>query len=382
MKKLFIAGTLVFLAFSAFAQDTNFQITDYFPLAIGNTWTYASASGKTAEITTIRNSMADNVSNDGTSIYLFELQFVGIGSGTTLYSIKQNKVVILVERNIFGQRQERTPPFPVLAPAGQEWRYNDRGDDLRYRTSKSSCVFDGKTFNDCILVEEQIVDGRNVLRTKKSYYARGIGLVYVTLQSPGESESVYRKLESCNFINIANEGIDNEIPDAGNDLNNALMFFFIKLGKYGLVDAENKGAELENNNQTLVFNALYQIAKNNTSIVLDMMSSNGTVRISTYLSSPVPYFLNMTYGKNNRCFAPAIDKAIKIIVMSNILNLLQDKLKNSVPDQRFLMGIKEAEPLLSNLYKVDSSISDDDYNNILEPLYRACINMYIQYGGK
>jgi hypothetical protein len=174
MKKLFSVLSILVIVFPLFPQNTNSQITDYFPISIGNTWTYANASGKTVEVIIVRNSMPDNVSNDGTSIYLFEQQFVGIGSGSTLYSVKQNKVLIMVEKNVLGQYQQKSPPVPILAPAGQEWRYNDRGDDLRYKTYNSSCAFEGKTFNDCILVEEQIVNGRNVLRTKRSYYAKGV----------------------------------------------------------------------------------------------------------------------------------------------------------------------------------------------------------------
>jgi hypothetical protein len=212
MKKLFSVLSILVIVSPLFAQNTNSQFTDYFPLGIGNTWTYANASGKTVEVIIVRNSSLDNVSNDGTSLYLFERQFVGIGTGSTLYSVKQNKVLIMVEKNILGQYQQKSPPFPILASVGQEWRYNDRGDDLRYKTSKSSCAFDGTTFNDCILVEEQIVNGRNVLRTKRSYYAKGVGLVYVTLQEQGESESVYRKLESSNFTNIQEENEEKEEP--------------------------------------------------------------------------------------------------------------------------------------------------------------------------
>jgi hypothetical protein len=376
MKKVFYVLSILVIASPIFSQNTNNQITDYFPLGVGNTWTYANSSGMTTEVIIMRNSNPDNVSNDGSSLYLFDQQFIGIGTGSTLYSIKQNKVVIMVEKNIFGQYQQKSPVFPILAPADQEWRYNDQGDDLQYKTSKSLCSFDEKTFFDCIMVEEQSVAGGNVLRTQKSYYAKNVGLVYVTLQEPGDEETCYRKLIDCNFVDIKNVSIDN-----GGDLNNALLFFFIRLAEDGLVDAENKGIGLENDNQTSIFNALYQIVKKNVSIILDMVSSNGTVRISTYLASPVPYFLNIAYS-DNKAVAVAFDKAIKIIVMSNILNLLQDNLKSSVADPRILMGIKEAEPLLSNLYKVDSSISNDDYNNIVEPLYRSSINLYLQYGGK
>ncbi|MDR0605561.1 MAG: hypothetical protein LBG80_14780 [Bacteroidales bacterium] len=202
MKKLFLTAFVFSIVLSAFCQNINIRITDYFPVDTGNTWTYSNASGKTRDVIIMRNSMPDTISNDGTSLYLFEHQFVGIGTGSTLYSIKEGKVVVLVEKNILGQYQEKKPPLPILASIGQEWRYNDRGDDLRYKASKSSCAFDGKTFDDCILVEERIVSGNTTLRTKKSYYAKNVGLVYVTLQSPGEKESVYQKLTECSFFNL------------------------------------------------------------------------------------------------------------------------------------------------------------------------------------
>lgn len=223
MKKLFLSVLVLIIVFPLFSQNPVAQITDYFPVGIGNTWTYANASGKTTEVVIMKGSMPDNVSNDGTSLYLFERQFIGIGTVSTLYSIKQNKALIMVEKNVLGQYQQKNPPSPILAPAGQEWRYNDRGDDLRYRASTSSCSFDGKTFNDCILVEERIVNENVILRTKKSYYAKNIGLIYVTLQSQGENESVYQKLSSCNFIDIENIGIDSEYDkkeDSGISENN------------------------------------------------------------------------------------------------------------------------------------------------------------------
>ena len=127
-------------------------------------------------------------------------------------SVKNNKVVILTSKDALGRYRENSPPYPIeLAPADQEWRYNDRGDDLRYKTSKASCSFDGKTYSDCILVEERIVDGSKILRTKKSYYAKGIGLVYVTLESPTEKERVFMKLVNCD-IKVSNSVAIKESP--------------------------------------------------------------------------------------------------------------------------------------------------------------------------
>jgi hypothetical protein len=191
MRKFCLVAMLVVLVFPVFGQTAD--ITDYFPVAVGASWTYANSSGKTTEVVLVRNSMPDK--KDGTMLYLFEYQFIGLGSTSTMYGIKGNKVVILVTKNIRGSYNENQPPYPVeLAPAGQEWRYDDRGDDLRLKTSKSSCNFDNKTYSDCILVEERIVDGNKTLRTKKSYYAKGLGLVYVTLQAAGEKESAFMKL--------------------------------------------------------------------------------------------------------------------------------------------------------------------------------------------
>jgi hypothetical protein len=166
-------------------------------------WTYANDAGKTTEIRMLKNSVPDTTSGDGTTLYLFENQMLGLGSTATMVSIKNNKVVSLVTKDIAGRYQENRPPYPVeLAPPDQEWQYNDRGDDLRLRTSKASCNVDDKVYSDCILVEEKIVAGGTALRTKKSYYAKDIGLVLVTLQSRGENETIYIKLTGCNFADL------------------------------------------------------------------------------------------------------------------------------------------------------------------------------------
>jgi hypothetical protein len=198
MKRIILTILFAVLTLPVFGQT----ITDYFPVAIGNTWTYANASGKTTDVVTLKNSMPDT--KDDTRLYLFEQQMVGLGTVSFLKSVKDNKIVILTTKDALGRYRENSPPYPVeLAPANQEWRYNDRGDDLRYKTSKAYCSFDGRTYSDCILAEERIVDGGTTLRTKKSYYAKGIGLVYVTLESPGEKESVFMRLTNYN-INLSN----------------------------------------------------------------------------------------------------------------------------------------------------------------------------------
>jgi len=174
------------------------NITDYFPLSIGNSWTYTNSTGRLNEIHTVRNSLPDQ--NDKRNmLYLVEHNTAGVGTTATMYRIRDNWVDIVTTRNVLNQYRENIPPFPILTLADQEWRYNDRGDDLRLKTSKASCNVDTTVYNDCILVEERIVNGNRTLRTKKSYYARGIGLVLVTLQSGNEAESIYMKLLNYSF---------------------------------------------------------------------------------------------------------------------------------------------------------------------------------------
>jgi hypothetical protein len=210
MKRLYLAVLVLVFVFPLFSHDPNPQIADYFPHGIGNIWTYANTFDKITDVIIMKGSTPDNIANDGTYLYMFEWQMVGIGTSSTLYSIKQNRVVIMVEGNTLGQYQEKKPPHPILSPTGQEWRYKDRGDDLRYKTSNSSCAFDGKIFDNCILVEEQIFADQVFQYTKKSYYAKGVGLVYVTIQEPGKEERCFQKLIECNFFDITNAAINDE----------------------------------------------------------------------------------------------------------------------------------------------------------------------------
>jgi hypothetical protein len=210
MKKLvLVLMVAVFFSASAFCQN----VSDYFPVTTGNNWTYANSTGNTSDIVTVGNSTPDR---DGTMLYLFENQTAGLGATSTMYSIKNNKVVILVKKDILGRYHEQKQPFPVeLAPAGQEWRAVDGSEITNYRTLTSRISFDGLSYNDCIVVEERITLNNQLRRTKKSYYARNIGLVYVTLQSPGQQENVYRKLKDYNFTNETSQLWDFEGNPSG-----------------------------------------------------------------------------------------------------------------------------------------------------------------------
>jgi hypothetical protein len=56
--------------------------------------TYGNAFDKITDVIIMKGSTPNNIANDGTYLYMFEEQMIGIGTTSTLYSIKQNIVVI------------------------------------------------------------------------------------------------------------------------------------------------------------------------------------------------------------------------------------------------------------------------------------------------
>jgi hypothetical protein len=381
MKKLFFVLLVVFVWAPIFSQN----VLDYFPVSTGNSWTYTNSTGRRRDIITVRNSMPDP-NNSRNMVYLFEQQSIAdstsMGTTGTLYGIIGNRVVVLANRNILNQYRENRQPYPVeLALPDQEWRQDEDGEYYLFKTSMSSIKFDDKNFEDCILVEQQVFIDRNLYQTNRMYYARGVGLVYKTLQSPGKEESVYQKLTNCNFTDINKFSADNGIKQLQDDLVKAEMFFFIKLAEVGFENIGNaETVGLENNIQESVFNALCFVVSNNITSLLEGVSSGN---LSLFMHSPVPDFL-ITLHFGSKPFATGIDKAIKIIMLAETLSLFQNQMNDSVSDSEKKMfgGVKEAEPLLSSLYKTDSSISNDDYNNVVDPIYREYINMYLRHGGK
>jgi hypothetical protein len=378
MKKIFSIVLFLIIFFPLFSQNADTQITNYFPVKTGNTWTYTNGSGKLNETIFVQNSTQRDM-----PLYLFVDGITGLGQTSTMYGVENNKIVIVVTKNVLGQYKENRRPFPIqLAPAGQSWQQNESSEEYYlFKTVKSSIKYDDTSFDDCILVEQQIYTNNKLFMTKRSYFARNIGLVYVSLQESGKEETCYQKLIGCNFIDIKNVSVDDEISQIRKNSITAEMFFFIKFAENGLelfADMESKRETLDNNTQKAVFTALCTLAGNNISTILDMANSGG-ITISVYLNSPIPDFL-ITICLGNKPLAIAIDKAVKITVLSTILNSLQEKLKSSSINKNILEGTKEAEPLLANLYKAD--ISNDDYTNISEPVYREYINLYLRHGGK
>lgn len=174
------------------------KIEDYFPSKIGYSWTYNSSENKISEIRSLKNIQTD--SNTGNTFYLIENYYPGIGSTSDLLLVDDKLISIVASKNAFGQYKENKEPYPVLLTLPKKHgKYIDSGDEVQYETYIGECSFDGNKYKDCIIVEEKIVYDGTILRTKKSYFAKGIGLVYVTLKAGNNSESVYLKLKEPNF---------------------------------------------------------------------------------------------------------------------------------------------------------------------------------------
>jgi hypothetical protein len=184
------------------SPDINIQsdqpiITEYFPVDVGNVWTYQDSSHNFADRIFVKNKTKDK---DGSMLYLFEHQQV-LATTRTLYGIKNNNIVIISTKNSFDVYDEKKPPYPIeLAIAGHNWKIIENKNTYRqYITSKSSVKYDDKSYDDCILVEETVFTNDRPVHIKKGYYARNVGLVYIALQGENEIENVFLSLISKNF---------------------------------------------------------------------------------------------------------------------------------------------------------------------------------------
>ena len=175
------------------------DVKNYFPTQIGNSWSYAGSTGESLVTVMCMNTGLDN--NDGGELYLFSEIYGQMGAVSVLYGLKNNQVLALSGKNVTGQYYQHQKPFPVvLAPPNCKGKYVDRGDVCHYVTSIATCKYDDKIFKDCLLIEEKIMLNDTPIRTKRSYYAKGIGLVYVTLVNDKGVEEVFMKLIKSSLL--------------------------------------------------------------------------------------------------------------------------------------------------------------------------------------
>ena len=193
-KKAFLLIGLLLVYTSMVSSEDNINIQDYFPHQKSSSWVYANGKGNETLKIVVKDSTIDK--RDGSILSLFIEEIKNFGTTTSFYNVRKDIVLLVVSKNVLGQYTEYEPPFPlVLGKPSLKYQSNDRGDILIYDCSKSSCKFDSKTFPDCILVKETLMADLKFRRIKKSYYAKGVGLVYVTISdADGSNEYVFMKL--------------------------------------------------------------------------------------------------------------------------------------------------------------------------------------------
>jgi len=198
MKNNFLFLILLSLALTGVsANETN--IIDYFPCNVGDRWVYSNGAGRIIETRIIINQRPDQIADDGTILYIVENQ-TGNNKTAVTYSIKNNRVVVISTRDKEGTEHPVTGLYPIiLAPPNQEWNHDEQGRIYQLKTSRAACSVGNNHYNDCIVIEERVAAGRNTFDTKKSYFAKGIGLVLVTLQSGRDREAVILRLASISL---------------------------------------------------------------------------------------------------------------------------------------------------------------------------------------
>jgi len=110
-----------------------------------------------------------------------------------------------------------------------------------------------------------------------------------------------------------------------------------------------------------------------------MVNSN-TVKITSFLNEPISKDL-ISSSANNEAIATAIDRALRVIVLSDQLQRLNANRNLNIDDKDFVSGTKIAEKKLYPLFKNDQTKSQNFYLDV-EKLYNLLIECYLKKGGK
>jgi len=376
MKRIPMVALLLVVYTNLFAQT----ILEYFPVKTGNTWTYTNGNEKLNETWFIQNTAERDI-----PLYLMVKQIAGIGQTSTMYGLENNKIVAVVERNISGNYSENRRPFPVtLALPEQSWRQNDDGEYYLFASAKSQITYDDKYFSDCILIKQEIYVGNNLFMTKRSYFAKNIGLVYVTTQGVNENETCFMKLKECNFTSLTsnknNTSVDNIATVTG--------LFFRQLAR-GIDSLPYTAVlimeRLENDEQKTIFYAMLNALISYLDSYSEMLEA-GSVRIKTFINEPIPDGLlfsgiEMVNTPFNEIIATAVHRALKVIVLSCQLQTLNSKRNLTIDDKDLVSGTESAEKKLYQLFTNDPGKSADYYEAI-DIIYNTIIKSYLENGGK
>jgi hypothetical protein len=191
MKFIFLVLFVIF-TFPVSSQNA----FDYFPAKEGYRWEYLGANG---QVTDVYTCLAIERVNEKESLLGVSQSSLGITTRVIYRVIPDTGIFEIGEVRNGKQNMHYDEPFVTLALNELQWKEEDRGDEFLCQSKKTSVRFDGKTYNDCIMVEKAIYAGNRLLMIKRQYFARGIGLVYVTLQGEDGIEKPHLRLSSYKF---------------------------------------------------------------------------------------------------------------------------------------------------------------------------------------
>jgi hypothetical protein len=182
-----ITLTMLLLTMSAVAQKSEAPVPDYFPLRVGDSWTYRSTSGKTEYSQKV---LREEKQADGTMRYLMEK--VAGAKVETLFSKAGGWVLMHSERypeheglkaNYEPSRQYLKNPLVAGSQwdwAGKDYTNTDLEEDNQVTGPEDVAVLAGK-FRAMKVVTK--VSGPATPLTRTSWYADGVGLVKSTTEA-------------------------------------------------------------------------------------------------------------------------------------------------------------------------------------------------------
>lgn len=155
--------------------------SDYFLIKAGTYYTLEtrdSATGKQylVENITIEKTAHGDFPGEILVLYRSVSSFSRI---STVYSVTQDRVGIVLEQNSSG-KENSYEPYPVIFRLTGQWKEKsaDSTETYEYKAESGTCTVKGTFYPDCIVIAKRTIISGKDFGTEVFYYAKGIGCVY------------------------------------------------------------------------------------------------------------------------------------------------------------------------------------------------------------
>jgi hypothetical protein len=192
MKKLSLSLLIFAAIYPLFSQTAS----DYFPSKEGYRWEYLGANGEVTDVYTC--AIVQKIEDKASGVGIIE-EYLGMKISVIYEVIEDAGIKEVTRTDVFGNPIQHKNRPVILFLREAKWEEKERGDVFQCQSKKTSVAFDGKTYEDCIMTEKSIFINGRPFMVKRQYFARGIGLVYVTLQGQDGVEKPHLRLSSYKF---------------------------------------------------------------------------------------------------------------------------------------------------------------------------------------